>query len=335
MLTDRTRCVVASWVPTVRVLNLLLQLERRETLLPPYSPRRSLRIPFISRQSPERQFSRTPSTSNFFSPPPPHPRRQRSGSDTRFASGSPRPTFSSFDGAPSTSTGSSQTLFVPPQPPYGTGLLTPPSSTFSSSSLTLPKSHSNPSTPVPFVVSSGFPRPTLPPFPTRPPRHLRAANSVWIQRGAGAITGSFLIDPIFVVPSFLLTGTGVDKEKRPNILLETDLGDICVDIWIREGSYAHGAEQNWLRRQRHWGASESDADQEHEEYWRSDWTSTVAHPWPQKTREVVDVEVRSGSGNVSARIVSRSSFLSREDKRSLMMDVTCSTPNLTSVYVSS
>ncbi|KAL5498727.1 hypothetical protein ACEPAH_2082 [Sanghuangporus vaninii] len=283
---------------------------KRESL-PPYSPRRSLRLPPVAAPTREPTSIHAPSNGRL------HPRSVPPSVASQ--------SQSSFTLSSSTS---SQTISVPLLP-------TPPPSA--------PLSGPGPSTSRPSSSLSSFSSLQLSPQATRPPRHLRPSNNVFVKRDAAAIAGSFLIDPALQVPECLLpddsdvllarNGGGKGKQKRTSLSLVTISGDISVDIWIREGCALHlqKRRQNGNKdpvRGRGDGSSFDGSSNDinpndtsshstsgsgncdsadSAEYWRMDWTSPPSDmPWPDKTVECVDIDIRSETGSIEARIHARS-----------------------------
>ncbi|OCB90830.1 hypothetical protein A7U60_g1940 [Sanghuangporus baumii] len=284
--------------------------------LPPYSPRRSLRLPLVAAPTRDSTSIHAPSNERL---------RPRSVPPS-VASSTYAQSQSSFTLSSSTS---SQTLSVPllPTPPPSAPLSGPGPSTSRPSS-----SH-----------SSSFSSLPLSPQATRPPRHLRPSNNVFVKRDAAAITGSFLIDPALQVPECLLpddpdvllarNGSGKGKQKRTSLSLVTISGDISVDIWIREGCALHlqkrrqngnkdpvrgrgdgrsfdGSNNNINSNgtSSHSASGSGNCDSaDSAEYWRMDWTSPPPEmPWPDKTAECVDIDIRSETGSIEVRIHARS-----------------------------
>lgn len=178
--------------------------------------------------------------------------------------------------------------------------------------------------------------------PRRPPSYVRAANFVDIERSQVATGGPFVIDSMLSVPHWLLSDVrdpdtrwpaldvlpsaeaffiathssifqqdlrgkvrntkGNDRKKRPNLSLTTDNGDICADVWVREGSATRGR-RNGLDKPPTtdiWDVDEGDEKC----YWADGWTSPPsAFPWPSKTEESVDLDVQNDRGSVTLRIV--------------------------------
>lgn len=208
------------------------------------------------------------------------------------------------------SNGSTQTLV--PLPPA----LSPSAQSFSSSTSQLS---------IPLASSLTV----LPPHRIHPPRYLSAANNVYVQRDSAAVTGSFLIDPALHVPDCLLPddpdvllvrGTvngipnGKGKQKRSNLCIVTRSGDVCVDIWVREGC-ARRRRRETNESSSHCGSSHSgrsNSDSQNDsDYWQADWTSPPSsHPWPEKTEARTDIDIRSESGSVTVRIVCAQILLS-------------------------
>lgn len=202
------------------------------------------------------------------------------------------------------SNGSTQTL-VPPLP-----TLSPSAQSFSSSTSQLS---------IPSFASSLT---ALPPHRVYPPRHLRAANNVYMERDSAAVTGAFLIDPALHVPDCLLpddsdvllvrgtmngVSNGKGKQKRSNLCIVTRSGDVCVDIWVREGC-ARRRRRETNGSSSHSGSSQSSRsnpdNQNDSDYWQADWTSPPSsYPWPEKTEARTNIDIRSESGSITVRIV--------------------------------
>ncbi|KAL5476754.1 hypothetical protein ACEPAI_2940 [Sanghuangporus weigelae] len=280
---------------------------KRESL-PPYSPRRSLGLPLVAVPT------RNPASIHALSNGRLHPRSV----PPSVASSTYAQSQSSFT---LNSSVSSQTISTPPLP-------TPPPSA--------PLSGPGPSTSRPSSsLSSSFSSLSLSPQATRPPRHVRPSNNVFVKRDSAAITGSFLIDPALQVPEcllpedpdVLLARNGKGKQKRTNLSLVTISGDILVDIWIREGCALHlqKKRQNgnkdpvWSRgdgssldgsnnNSLHSASGSGNCDSaDGAEYWRMDWTSSPPDmPWPDKTAECVDIDIRSETGSIEVRMHARS-----------------------------
>ncbi|KAL5514395.1 hypothetical protein ACEPAG_2483 [Sanghuangporus baumii] len=287
--------------------------------LPPYSPRRSLRLPLAAAPS------RNPASIHASSIGRLHPCFHCSVPPS-VASSTYAQSQSSFT---LNSSASSQTISVPSLP-------TPP--------LSAPLSGPGPSTSRPSSsLSSSFSSLSLSSQATRPPRHLQPSNNVFVKRDAAAITGSFLIDPALQVPECLLpddadvllarNGSGKGKQKRTNLSLVTISGDISVDIWIREGCALHlqkrrqdgnrdpvrgrgdgssfddsNNNSNRNGTSAHSASDSGDCDSaDSAEYWRMDWTSPPPDmPWPDKTAECVEIDIRSETGSIEVRIHARS-----------------------------
>lgn len=198
---------------------------------------------------------------------------------------------------------------------------------------------------------------TLPAFNNFPPVHLRASNNVCIQRDSATITGSFLIDPSLQVPDCLLpddpdvllprasrlsrdTG-GKGKQKRANVCLITRTGDICVDIWVREGSSRPRTDANRAHGSTAYSTSQGSSNNDpmnspsFSEYWGPSWTSPPpSHPWPDKIKARTEIDIRSETGSVIVRIVSsyfRQTFMRSVAHPQFRMPIlSCSMVNLTS-----
>ncbi|KAH8115942.1 hypothetical protein DFH11DRAFT_1582986 [Phellopilus nigrolimitatus] len=258
--------------------------EKQRETLPPYSPRRILG-PLDSQLSLTSTIRVQPS----------HP---RSASVPSLGQGLLARSRSSF----SLKNISSQTL-VPPTPTLFSSGPSP-----STSQLSLPLS------PHALTVAS-LPAPRI-----GPPPHLRAANNVYVQRESAAITGAFVIDPTLFVPDcllpddpdVLLVGGGKNakgKAKRANLILLTRSGDVCVDIWVRDGCATRGRRRTESRsKKRNEGrGGDNDSDTEgDDDYWGDGWTSPIpSYPWPRKTKSRAEIDIRSVSGSITVRIHSQ------------------------------
>ncbi|EJD05597.1 uncharacterized protein FOMMEDRAFT_139002 [Fomitiporia mediterranea MF3/22] len=273
---------------------------KRESL-PPYSPRRSLRIPIIATPpstDSDRSFPNTPQVQSFLHP------RSASWSSTTFGRSQSSLTLNS--------NASSQTLLAPfPSPPTSGSIPGPSTSQIS----------------IPYAATF----PVLPAYRASAPSRIKASNNVYIERECAAITGTFLIDPTLQVPDCLLPddpgallfcngknkkiSNGKKKQKRKNLCLVTRTGDISVDIWIREGSSRRGTGMSRNGGvdsvHSHSGSSSHSSrnsldSQETSDYWK-DWTSPPSsHPWPEKLKSRVEIDIRSESGSITVRIHAQS-----------------------------
>ncbi|KAI5121442.1 hypothetical protein M0805_006203 [Coniferiporia weirii] len=268
--------------------------DRRESL-PPYSPRRGS-VPVAA----DSQLSLTSTL---------RVQAYHQPRSATFPSHSVQPSTSSYTLGSSYSE-STQTLV--PHSPIPPALAPSPST----SQLSIPTA---PTTPM-FTLAS------LPLHRLGPPPHLRAANNVYVQRGAAAITSAFAIDPKLAVPDCLLPDdpdvllvdgkrNAKGKGKRTNLCLVTRSGDVCVDVWVREGCATGGKRR---ARGKNKSVSQDGGEDEHyrsrsvkidedSDYWSNGWTSPPPElSWPQKTKSPADIDIRSEGGSITLRIHAQS-----------------------------
>lgn len=131
---------------------------------------------------------------------------------------------------------------------------------------------------------------------------MRASNNVYIEREVAGITDPFVIDPLLDVPDCLLPEGIAGSDERCNLSLATRTGDICADVWVREGSAFRSRSRDgaWtVRRCASDGGDDGDDD-----YWSDGWTyRSPPPPRERASRKPTVIDARSEKGSVSLKIV--------------------------------
>lgn len=111
-----------------------------------------------------------------------------------------------------------------------------------------------------------------------------------------------MVDPLLDVPDCLLPEGIAGSDEKCNLSLVTRTGDICADVWVREGSAFRSRSRDgaWtVRRCASDGGEDGDDD-----YWSDGWTyRTPPPPRERASRKPTVIDARSEKGSVSLKIV--------------------------------